>query len=149
MEQLWHCCDHSILEVIPTTIAVVISLRAALISFFLDFPNAESVVFIFYYILTCIFIFNSLKTWQLCGTFHFLCFINPCRIWACVIIDCCSKYNLIMLLTCSLIIWSGVRFLNSSCVASSNPLKQFADIPTSLKLPITLEKSEGAQSCDG
>ena len=138
------------LEALCATIVVTISLRAMLILVFLDFPDADSAIVTFYVTFSHAFLFlTSLKPNNFVACLIFLCFINPCRIWACVITDCCSKCNLIMLLTCSLIVRSGVGFPNSSCVASSNPLKQFADIPTSLKLPITLEKSEGARSCDG
>ena len=138
------------LEVLHATIEVVISLRVVLISFFLDFKNADSAVVTFYVTFSHAFLFlTSLKPNNFVAHFNFLFFINPCRIWAYVIIDCCSKYNLIMLLTWSLIVRSGVGFPNSSWVVSSNPLKQLATIPMSLKLPITFEKSEGAQSCDG
>ena len=96
------------LEVLRATIAIVISLWATLISVFLDFPNAYSAVVTFFVTFSHAFLFlTSLKPNNFVACFNFLCFINPYRIWACVIIDCCSKYNLIMSLTCSLIVWSG------------------------------------------
>ena len=137
------------LEVLHVTIAFVISLRTTLILVFLHFPNANSALVTFSVTFSHAFLFlTSLKPNNFVAHFNFLFFINPCRILACVLTDCCSNYNLIMLLTWSLILQLGVGFPNSSWVASSNPLKQLATIPMSLKLPITLEKSEGALSCD-
>ena len=69
-----------------------------------------------------------------------LCFINPCRILACVITERCSKCNLIMLLTYSLIVQTRLKFLISSpAIESISSSKQDPSLINPLQLPITLE----------
>ena len=62
------------LEVLRATIAFVISLRATLISIFLDFPNADSAVFTFSITFSHAFLFlTSLKPNKFVARFNFLC----------------------------------------------------------------------------
>ena len=61
------------LKVLRATIAVVISLRAALILVFLDFPNADSVVVTFFVTFSHAFLFlTSLKPNNFVARFNFV-----------------------------------------------------------------------------